>query len=80
MKLEYHVEPHSVLPGHGRLVLRCGDNNPEGHCRFSLAPQRNEAQQTWEWDGSVDQPTINPSINCHGGCGRHFTMVRGQPT
>ena len=33
----------------------------------------------WQWDGNVERPTITPSIDCKGGCGRHFTMVKGIP-
>ena len=33
----------------------------------------------WQWDGNLEAPTILPSIDCHGGCGRHFTMIKGNP-
>jgi hypothetical protein len=69
--------------GRAFLYLACehGCNHGGGQreCAFGLwtSPARNK---TWQWDGNVERPTITPSIDCQGGCGRHFTMVNGVPT
>lgn len=62
----------------GHLVLAC-DRGHQGECKFSIwtgAP----SGAMWHWDGNVERPTVSPSINCHGGCNRHFTLVSGAPT
>jgi uncharacterized protein DUF6527 len=69
-------------PGFGRLYLECsrGMDHVAGkkECPFSLwghAP----SGAMWQWDGNEQAPTIAPSIDCRGGCGRHFMMVQGVP-
>jgi hypothetical protein len=32
---------------------------------------------SWKWDGSVYAPTLEPSINCKGGCGWHGYLIKG---
>lgn len=71
-----------IRPGRFQLLLRC-DRSPEGACRFPVhkaAPIEKSAAhaRTWAWDGVPDTPTITPSINCHGGCGRHWVIVAGR--
>jgi hypothetical protein len=34
----------------------------------------------WGWDGNLERPTLNPSINCVGGCGWHGHIVGGDIT
>lgn len=54
---------------HGREVLECARSlwrQPAAGCM-------------WQWDGNKQAPTITPSIDCKGGCGRHFTMKQGIP-
>lgn len=46
--------------------------NPDGHC-------------IWKWDGNMEKPTVQPSINCisekdgkpTGGCGWHGFITDG---
>lgn len=54
---------------HGRGVAECARS------LWSLPAQH----PMWQWDGNFQQPTITPSIDCKGGCGRHFTMTKGVP-
>lgn len=52
--------------------LCCGGNGIViGH------PAKPSGAPTWSWDGNVEQPTLNPSINCNGGCGWHGYMRAG---
>lgn len=75
---EFRVEPApSGEPGRAHLVLKC-QRTPAGECRFGLW-QKPAAGITWQWDGNMEKPTITPSIACNGGCGRHFTMIVGEP-
>lgn len=71
----WHIEPKDT-PGRAHLVLRC-DHSKSGECRFPLW-MHSAAGVTWQWDGSIDRPTITPSIQCNNGCGRHFTMIAGE--
>lgn len=67
--------PHGV--NHGREVLEC----ERSLWRSPPIATGNPPKATmWQWDGSVDRPTIAPSIDCQGGCGRHFTMTAGVPS
>jgi hypothetical protein len=62
------------------LRLEC-PRGPEGGCDFPLwqRPARdNNGAKVWQWDGNVEAPTISPSIDCKGGCGRHFVMSGGR--
>ncbi len=63
----------------GRLAYRCprtGDPCGEIIIGDRHKPARGSAP-TWIWDGNVDAPTLNPSINCRGGCGWHGWLRRG---
>jgi hypothetical protein len=78
-----------VVRDHGKaaLLVECERGTHHGNaaleCHRSLwrnppsAP--NGVATMWQWDGNVEQPTITPSIDCQGGCGRHFTMTQGVP-
>lgn len=70
-----------VIPrreGRGFLMVKC-DLNLDGECKFPLAPKP-IPEFVWEWDGSIETPTIAPSIVCKMvGCGRHFTVTKGIP-
>lgn len=46
-----------------------------------------EGKSTWQWNGSVDNPTLTPSINClaagpngekYAGCGWHDYLTNGE--
>lgn len=79
--MKWHIDQRDDQVPHGRgyLVLtEC----PRGECRFSLRRAAGEADGTkwWGWDGNVKDPTITPSVNCNGGCHRHFVMTAGTPS
>lgn len=59
-----------------RLRVECSHTSM-GHCLFPLW-QRPAQDTMWQWNGNVERPTISPSIDCNGGCGRHFTVVDGE--
>jgi predicted neuraminidase len=73
--VEYRIEPRT---DHTRafLVVKC-KHNWQTECQFSLW-QRPAAGACWRWDGNKDRPTITPSIDCRGGCGRHFSIIEGR--
>lgn len=52
-----------------------------GYCEFKVwrKPAR-VPDLRWHWDGSEHAPTISPSVDCKGGCGRHFTVTSGVPS
>lgn len=60
----------------GRILLSC-DHGHNGECPFPLSPLP-AANGVWQWDGNTERPTITPFIDCHGGCGRHFVMTKGE--
>lgn len=70
------------------LMLECERGTYRGmdykECPRSLWQQPplavEEVAVMWNWDGNVEAPTILPSIDCKGGCLRHFTMIKGVPT
>ena len=33
---------------------------------------------TWKWDGNLERPTLEPSINCVSGCGWHGHLQQGE--
>jgi hypothetical protein len=73
--LVFRIEPHPLFEGRAFLQVLC-DKSSMGFCRFGL--RREPAQgSTWQWDGNVEKPTITPSVNCLGGCGRHFSIING---
>ena len=76
-----------------RIVLREGDkanlllecsrgckrkDSQVRECAISLW-RRPAIHPMWNWDGNMTHPTISPSIDCKGGCNRHFTMISGVP-
>lgn len=65
----------------GFFYVQCERGVDRGHgteCARSIWKKPAEGCM-WQWDGNLEAPTISPSIDCQGGCGRHFTMVKGQP-
>lgn len=74
--------------GKARFLMECERGCDKGRpgvleCERSLWQKppaaSNGVPAMWQWDGNVEAPTITPSIDCQGGCGRHFTMVQGAP-
>lgn len=41
-------------------------------------PDKPERSPSWKWDGNVEAPTLEPSINCTGGCGWHGYLQQGE--
>ncbi|RZJ85177.1 MAG: hypothetical protein EOO64_01575 [Massilia sp.] len=80
--MKWRIEVREPDRLHGYLVAECGVNSSNS-CRWSISrlAVENGRQEpgVWQWDGNVDAPTLSPSIFCHGGCNRHFTMVAGVP-
>lgn len=74
--MRFHVEPRPEEPTRGFLVVEC-KHCTEGKCRFPLWGGPSGGAM-WHWDGNVEKPTISPSIDCKGGCGRHFSIVGGE--
>lgn len=75
---KWHVEAQGDMDtGKAHLCIEC-PYTPEGLCRFSLW-DKPAVGIMWNWNGDFAEPTITPSIDCRGGCGRHFTMVKGVP-
>lgn len=73
--LQWRIEETS--PGRGRFYIAC-ERGVQGECSRSIWSQPAQGVM-WQWDGNREQPTITPSIDCKGGCGRHFTMTQGVP-
>jgi len=73
--INFHIQPRE--DGKAFLVLEC-THTPAGECKFPLW-QRPATGTMWQWDGDINKPTISPSIDCKGGCNRHFTMTEGRP-
>ncbi len=73
--IAFYVQPREDDPTRGHLILQCSHSS-SGECHFGLWG-RPAVDITWQWNGSIDKPTISPSINCKGGCGRHFTITDG---
>ncbi len=51
--------------GVGRLAYRCPKTgNPCGEIIVGRGQMPNMGCPTWKWDGNLDAPTLEPSINC----------------
>lgn len=73
--IKFHVVVRPNDPTRGYLMVECG-RGYMGHCPTPL--WRGEPSGImWQWDGNTEKPTIRPSINCQGGCYRHFTVTNG---
>lgn len=78
-RFAWHVEAVGDMDtGRAHLCIECPRISPDGLCRFSLW-DKPASGVMWHWNGDFAEPTISPSIDCKGGCGRHFTMVAGEP-
>jgi len=76
--MKWHIEVRPDDPTRGHFVVEC-ERGYRGECPTPVWAGPAQGVM-WHWDGNVEQPTISPSIDCKGGCGRHFTMIKGQPT
>lgn len=72
--MKISIEPRSS--DRAFLVVTC-EHTPSGRCQWPLW-QRPASGTMWQWDGNAEQPTIQPSFDCQGGCGRHFTITKGK--
>lgn len=60
------------------LELDCKKSGSgDGRCRFPIWTDP-AGGAMWHWDGNAERPTISPSVQCVGGCGRHFTIANGE--
>lgn len=41
-------------------------------------PDKPARSPSWRWDGNVEEPTLEPSVNCTGGCGWHGFVQQGE--
>lgn len=58
-----------------RIVFSC-PRRPGQLCAVPLLPKRLANGAGWEWDASTC--SLNPSINCVGGCGWHGWITNGE--
>lgn len=78
--MKWRIQPRE----HGKALLLVECQNGADHggaapeCARSLWRQPASGCM-WQWDGNIERPTITPSIDCLGGCGRHLTMTNGVP-
>lgn len=71
---DIRIEPRNDgRPDRAFLIRACPI---KGECMWPLWRKPAEGA-TWQWDGNYEAPTISPSIDCKGGCGRHFTITGG---
>jgi hypothetical protein len=83
--LKWRIEPRENGKAHFLIACEHGVDHggAEPECARSVwrGPPAAESGVAvmWQWDGDLTAPSISPSIDCKGGCGRHFTMVGGIP-
>lgn len=67
----YRAVLYYVCPGQQNCALRIStEGTQDRNKEFGGAPP------VWGWDGNTEQPTLNPSINCHH-CGWHGWIQKG---
>jgi hypothetical protein len=59
---------------------RHGSGSPSHLCGVPIAPGKLENGAQWHRSGSLDAPTLMPSVNCVGGCGWHGFITNGVMT
>lgn len=74
--IRWHIAVRPAEPTRGYLMTEC-DKHHTGHCPRSIWTGEASGMM-WHWDGNVERPTISPSIDCQGGCGRHFSIIAGE--
>lgn len=70
------VEVRKDDPTRGMLAVPCPE---KGLCRFPVRRGPHDGGASWGWDGNAERPTVQPSIDCHAGCNRHFNVTNGEP-
>jgi hypothetical protein len=71
-------EPGAVLPPRGSFEVKTVTSNGQRVFKFicpgcaslallAIRPVIDGSPQSWEWNGSIEAPTLTPSIN-HPGC------------
>ncbi len=78
--IEHGLEGHDGITAHIMFVCpngkRCGV-----FIGPNFVPRANpDDLNVWCWNGSLERPTLKPSINCVGGCGAHFWITDGTMT
>lgn len=56
------------------LIFTC----PSGCGRIENVPIANSEQKGWTWDGNVQAPTLQPSIQIISGCKWHGYLIKGE--
>lgn len=60
---------------HSALAFRCpGCNRPSA---ITVGIEKESNKHQWKWDGNIEKPTLQPSINCVGCCGWHGYLIAG---
>lgn len=73
----YRIVPHPYKAWRSFLYVGC-DKTPAMACMFPLHNLPPVPEKMWNLSGPSNCPTVTPSINCHGGCGRHFSLIAGK--
>lgn len=67
----FFINPNADGPGAPHIFYHCPRDR--GLCGVPLK-KPNRLGYVWSWNGSLDAPTLSPSIDCreaNGGCGWH---------
>lgn len=68
-----------------RILYGC-PLRPGQSCNVPISPNTTAGGHTWTWDGNMEKPTLQPSINCLAerngeqlaGCGWHAHITGGE--
>lgn len=74
--IEFGINPNPRDASRAFLVVKCA-RSLSGQCEFGLWT-RPAQDSTWHWNGKFREATVSPSIDCKGGCGRHFSITDGK--
>lgn len=73
--IEFGINPNPRDEKRSTLIVKCS-HALRGQCEFPL--WTGEAGGVmWHWNGKYRLASITPSIDCQGGCKRHFTITSG---
>lgn len=78
---DYCFIPHTHRPDYFWLMIRLPGQNASGSWRVrrvqaSEVTSLPNVDQTWNWNGDYDRPTLHPSIDCTDVW--HGSLVNGQ--
>ena len=67
--------------GVDQIAFRCPNAQKQRTCLIALTlgdPIAYPASRRWHWNGSMERPTIIPSIGCDQRCGWHGHITNGE--